>query len=359
MTMTTTQSRRKGEKLAQVPMKKLSPQRQANSKVVTAAAGKGGSGKTTTLTNLGNDATKEGLNALVMDTDPSRNGTYRFGVNDGLHKERRLNQYFHLAPEPDRYEEILNLPFIVNYPGVQKRRGAYDVEKIGVLALLPGSQHAETQAGLSSELLFASGRVHGYTSLYSFMEKTIAFWKQYYDLILIDTAPSSETKLLSTLALKLSDEIICPIDGLDAALGIKTLLGWIQATTHGLVKIPNTTFCMVKYQPEVGVADTRINPKAISNNVYKVLKSVFGSYMCDSGVKELRSLRKQYIAFQKTPSRDLSLELITKINTPRDNILKYFTVEKELELNKQLDILMNMYQTKHPVFMQPRYENGI
>ncbi len=45
----------------------------------------------------------------------------------------------------------------------------------------------------------------------------------------MDTAPVMEGNIFCQLVAPTANEIVCPVDGLEAATGIKQLLAWMQS----------------------------------------------------------------------------------------------------------------------------------
>ncbi len=332
----------------------LPSDRAAKAKAIAIMNAKGGVGKTSTAINFAIDMVKSGKNVLLWDNDAQKNLTQRLGITEGSFKERRLDQYYLLADKEGQWKKAVNLPIIIEYPGLSKRRGAMDVEALGTLAVMAGSTHAEAMAAMAKAKISEAYGILGYSNIRQYVQKTLNYYKQYYDYIIMDTAPSLEGKFLNALTVGVVDEIICPIDGLEAALGIRALMTFIENNISSeTTKRPNMLFAMVKYHSVNGTDPT--NERLIQNGVYNTLKGVLNSYICESGVKERKSLRRQSIMFRKSEFQELSLEIAKKIETTRGDIFQYFNVKKEEELVKGLRILENIQLTKHPVFKQPIY----
>lgn len=340
-------------------LEKLDESRKANSKVIALMNNKGGCGKTTTSIALGLHAVRAGYNVLLWDNDPQSNLSQRLGVPEPGFKDVRMDKLFRDMDREDFKEVHMKYPFTINYPYLYKLHE--NTGDVGNLALVAGSPQAEREAKS------AEGRLNGIDMLtfakkdiYSVYRNMFRWYKQYFDYIIVDTAPTLEGNLLNQLAVKTVDEVIVPIDGLEAAIGFKNLASWIYTENlpvNGGIKLPNVLLAMVKYQ-----ADTKnlsgISPdKEKRNAVYRVLKNGLNDFVCENGIKELPSLRNRvYGGFgRKTKYDELCSELMVKLEKPRGNFFEKWNKEIKDKIDSSLYKIEMKTLEKKPEFRTINY----
>ena len=243
--------------------------------------------------------------------------------------------------------EHLNYPQAVRYPYLSRAKGTN--VKPGIIALLAGSHNAEIEA-TAAEARLRSTRFEKFIDVNQFFRNTMEEYKKYFDYIVIDTAPAMEGNVLNKVAVTAADEIICPIDGLEAALGIHTFISWVYGQTLTQKAMPNITLAMVKYQVDTkAIGDTsNLN---LRNSVYRYIKQAFSEFVCDNGVKEQRSMKHSVQGFRKTDYSLLADELDTKFMAPdRANIFDSINPETLLNLSQNLAIIEKKTITKKPDF---------
>jgi len=338
-----------------VKMPELDSERQENTKVIAVMNNKGGCGKTTTAMALGMYLARTGNNVLFWDNDPQCNLTQRLAFADEKQKSDRLH---HMFKHPEKEINSIN---IVEYPHLQRIRGTK--EGVGKIGIMPGSHYSENAAdSLARDFQYGSVFENevGYKSVYQFFKHNVDAYRKYYDYIVIDTAPALEGNILNKLAVRTAEEIIYPIDGLDAGLGVRTILSWMDNLTKAHSPQPNALFVMVKFQMDTtSIGDKSLNEKYYRNSVYRAFKESFGSFVCDHGVKEKRKLRSSLAGFGgKTEYTELSNEIIEHIhNEKRKNIFEFIAENgaiKQLE-EKLADIEARMRKRRKPTFKKPRY----
>ncbi len=329
---------------------RLPPERIAQSKIVIVVNNKGGVGKTSTATALGMIKARSGGSVLFWDNDPQSNLSQRLGMSDDLIEGHRLNSLFmNYREEPDR-----KLIKMLHYSSLKRMNNS--IVRPGHIGLMPGSHEAEMDAeNTFNKFSQKTYTTASNTNIFNWFKTNIDFYKQYFDLIIMDTAPAIEGNKLNTLACSVADEIIIPIDSIDAALGMRTLLSWIrtQVEQHNL-KIPQVTLAVVKYQNDLSVKDSN----GVRNKVYRILKDVFGDFVCDNAVRENPKERKKVAGFtgSKTEYFSLSNELLFRFkSTDRKVIFEILRSEtfdlldgKLLKL--QEDIQSKEIRIKTPVF---------
>jgi len=334
-------------------------ERRAKAKVIAAMNAKGGSGKTSVSLALGIHLIRLGYNVLLWDADTQCNLTQRLGIPDEIYNEARLKDFYRLTEDPKFLEKQMRLPISIHYPYIVRYTEA---EKIGRLSVMPGHEHGEIVAGGADEIANHQSFLDPDSmSLPIKTRQAIRSYLDYYDYIIIDTAPALEGSLMCKLALLAADEIVCPVDGLEAAGGLQHLITWVLNTHYkaGITQPPNITFAITKYQ-----ADTKRTPELSADNllksvVYRTLKEYLGMYVCDSGVKELPSLKGQAFDVTATRSKDVYRELcdeiINKMREPRINFFSYWTKSKADKLKDKLSEIEKESKKYMPVFKEPMY----
>jgi cellulose biosynthesis protein BcsQ len=320
---------------------------------------KGGCGKTTTAIAFGLHLVRSGKNVLFWDNDPQSNLSQRLGLPDEERQSERLSYLFRNADTSKPDEEQRKLSIIIKYPYTYRIKGA--IENPGHIGLLAGDHNSEIEANSAQARLSKNQYLEPEDrDIYGFFRRSVNFYRNYYDYIIIDTAPALEGNILNKLAVRTADEIICPIDGLEAALGVRTLLTWMNGETRpetsGLTKQPNALFAMVKY-----VVDTKNlganDALRVRNSVYRAMKETFDGYVCDNGVRELRAMRGQVAGFgRKTDYHELSDELIEKMYSQRANIFTQVNKKVFEEFSTKLAQIEAKTLPKRPGFKKPYFE---
>jgi len=344
-----------GKKYVRIP--ELESERQLKSKTIAIMNNKGGCGKTTTAMALGMYLARTGNNILFWDNDPQSNLTQRLGLSDDEKKEDRIDILFR-SPEKDT-----DMSLVAEYPYLQRISGTK--EGVGKVGIMPGSHYSESYADGLDKQFRSFGREFqervNYTSIYHLFRSRIDYYRKYYDYIIIDTAPALEGNILNTLAVRTANELICPIDGLEAALGVRQLLNWMDVQTTALDTRPNALFTMVKYQLDTKNIGDFSTDKQSRNSVFRILKEVYGDFVCDNGVRELRSLRhstKGVPGFGgKTEYTVLCDEIMTRLNSAsRVNIFEFAQrngAVRDLEI--KLATIAKKVRKRKPKFKQPKY----
>ncbi|ETA67394.1 ATPase involved in chromosome partitioning [Methanolobus tindarius DSM 2278] len=355
----------KSKKLSTKRLKKLPDYNLGKSKVIAIMNNKGGCGKTTTAISLGLHLARSGKNVLFWDSDPQSNLTQRLGLSDEKFLDSRLDVFFKNAFD-ERAEEIRSdLGVVVKYPYFYRLPDSDSTP--GTIGIMPGSHMSEIKANHAKEDFQKEGGSflnRNRKTLFGYFHSALQFYGQYFDYIIMDTAPAMEGNILCQLAVRSADEIICPIDGVEAASGIRHLLEWTadelshDTTLSSVGKPePNFLFAMVKYQADTKNVSDEENDAYMKNAVYVALKKSLGEFVCDNGIKESSALRnKVYGGFgKKTQYDDLCQELIRKMSSPRPNIFKTVNLETMVELDKALNNICVKNLNKKPEFKVPEY----
>jgi cellulose biosynthesis protein BcsQ len=233
-----------------VLMEKLPEDRINKSKIVALMNNKGGCGKTSTSIALGMYLIRTGHNVLFWDNDPQSNLTQRLGLPDDKCEDKRINALFRSADMKGFEKDQRNLASIVEYPYIYKIKGT--IANPGKVGLMAGDHNAEIEANAATQKLKNTGFSRtGPKDIFSFFDSSIRFYSSYFDYIIVDTAPAIEGNILNRLAARVADEIICPVDGIEAALGMRNFLGWLSGENNIPNNVyPNVTLAMVKYQAD-------------------------------------------------------------------------------------------------------------
>jgi cellulose biosynthesis protein BcsQ len=240
-------------------LKRLPEHRIKKSKKIAVMNNKGGCGKTTTAISLGLHLARSGYNVLMWDSDPQSNLTQRLGISDEKFKGSRLNFFFRNADLENTDEELNKFGIVVRYPYFYRMPDS-DIAP-GDISIMPGSHMAEMEAESAVRRL-KENRFYdpGKKDIFQFFRYGIQFYSNYFDYIIIDTAPAMEGNVLCQLAVRTADEIICPVDGVEAASGVKQLIQWLYneltSDPSANIHLPNMLFAMMKYQDDTkNVAD--------------------------------------------------------------------------------------------------------
>ena len=331
-------------------METLPKERRLESKVIATMNNKGGCGKTTTAIALGMYLARTGKNVLFWDNDPQSNLSQRLALPDETYNNRRVDTLFASASEnPD-------LSLIIKYPYLMRLAGSKT--KPGVVGLMAGSHYAEIEADALRAKLEIGYSELGYRSITKYFQDSVQFFKAYYDYIIIDTAPAMEGNILNKLAVNTAEEIVYPIDGIEAALGVKSMLQWMNAETKDTEIKPNGTFAMVKYQ--LATKNTSMDMATFQNQnvVFQAMKDAFNGFVCENGVKESMKIRNMTAGFGgKTDYTALCAEISEKISQPRARLFDYVAREGFFDgFEKTLVEIQKTMMKYAPAFKTPHYK---
>ena len=335
----------------------LSEEEINNSKVVAVMNNKGGCAKTTTSIAFGLQMARLGYRVLFVDSDPQSNMSQRLGMDDNMFRERRISDLFQKSEIIQSKKERLSLPLAIDYPYFSRAKGSS--EKPGILALLPGSRNAEIEAKASKDRFINSESIPR-PELTPFFKERIDVFREYFDYIVIDTAPAMEGNVLNVITTGVVDEIVCPVDGLEAALGIPSLYRWVYGKTVENNITPNMTFAMVKYHTDsfnLGYEEEAyMDDEYVHNSVYQCLKETFGDFMCKSGVREQRTLRNAVQGFIKSPYQALSNELHDRFTSEiHENIFEATDPTILKIFSERLNVIEKKALVKKPTFKEPYF----
>lgn len=334
----------------QVNIETLPKERRLESKVIATMNNKGGCGKTTTAIALGMYLARTGKNVLFWDNDPQSNLSQRLALPNENYSDKRLNVLFASASEnPD-------LSLIIKYPYLVRLKGSNT--KPGVVGLMAGSHYAEIEADALRAKLEMGYFGLGHRSITKYFRDSVHFFKAYYDYIIIDTAPAMEGNILNKLAVKTAEEIIYPIDGIEAALGVKSMLQWMSAETKDNEIKPNGIFAMVKYQLATKNTSSDLMTFQNQNTVFLAMKDTFNGFVCDHGVKESMKIRNMTAGFGgKTDYTSLCAEISEKIDQPRTRLFDYVSREGFYdEFEERLEEIQKTMMKYAPTFKTPFYK---
>lgn len=337
---------------------KLSDERASNAKVIGMMNNKGGSGKTTTSIAYGLTLARMGYNVLYWDNDTQENLSLRLGIGSDKFLDRRVTKFFRDIDAPYFEDTQKTLPINIKYPYLYKMKGLD--KPLGKIGIIAGSQFGENEATNAMgryELRRNIGRgKYTHLGLHEAFRSGVRSYLDYFDFIIMDTAPAMEGNVLCQLALRAVDEIIVPIDGIEAAAGLQHLLGWMNygtRPTENEYGQPNVTIAMMKYQPDTKNILDSDSSELAKNAVHRILKEAFGDFVCDNGIKELPTLRNQvYDGFsRKNQYSDLCEEILNKINTPRRSIFELIEDDAAMvKLDKSLARLSSKSLNRKPEF---------
>ncbi len=350
----------------QVKLNKLSESCRARSKVIAIMNNKGGCGKTTTTIALGLHLARAGNNVMFWDMDPQSNLTQRLGIPDAKYRDRRLNEFFRNMDKDSFDEDQRKLPIIIKYPYFYRLQGS--LAPPGSIAIMAGSHVAEIDAAAALKKLDSDPFIMEpeRRNMYLVVRKTIDFYRDYFDYIIMDSAPAMEGNALGQLTARLADEVVIPIDGLEAAMGVAAFNRWLYAETSpekNVINRPNLVYAMIKYQDDTKNIMDEISGDGMRNAVYLAMKDALGNYVCDEGIKELPSLRnKVYGGFgKKNAYEEVCNEIIHKISMPRTNFFVHWNQIVAAKLDKNLSKIGAKTLQKQPEFKNPYYQaiNGV
>ena len=150
--------------------------------IISLAIQKGGSGKTTTVINLGAALQREGKSVLLIDADPQANLTQSLGINDEPERSLYTELKKEMAGETSDLQQAI----------VESKTGLHVVPSCLELA------------GAELELV----SVYGREQLFSWMLEQV---RDRYDYIFIDCPPAFG--MLTVNALVASDQVLIPLQG--------------------------------------------------------------------------------------------------------------------------------------------------
>ena len=341
-----------------VRMPLLEAEKAGMSRVIALMNNKGGCGKTTTAMALGMYLARTGHNVLFWDNDPQCNLTQRLGMPDDDLQEYRLDRMFQYPKERPDVSKIAEYPYLQRIPGSDSKPG-----RVGVM---PGSHFSETYANSLNGLFTGHGRefknMVNSNDVFDFFSDRLNYYKQYYDFVVMDTAPAMEGNILNRMALRCSNEIIMPIDGLEAAFGIRQLLNWIESESAPMETKPNGMFVMVKYQLDTKNVGDFSTDKISRNSVFRVIKNALGDFVCDNGVRELRTLRHSTKGIPgfggKTEYTALCEEVVNKIGMNRRNMFEYVYANGVIkDIEDGLAVIEKKVRKRKPRFYPVKYES--
>ena len=346
-----------GKKIVNVD--ELPQELRGKGKIISMMNNKGGCGKTTTAISFGLYLARTGHNVLFADCDPQHNLTQRLGIDEDMEMPRLGNLFVNSTPSIEN-----DISRIMEYPGLQRLKGT-SVSK-GIIGLLPGSLDAEAAAKFMNVSLGMKSRSEkekiGFQSMEHFFRSYLQSYLDYYEYIIVDTAPALEGNELNTAIAKSIDCAIIPIDGIEAAIGVRRLTSFLSS--HNPLRKPNAFFAMVKYQQDL---KTDLSKDLRSrNSVYRGMTDVFNGYVCSKGVQERKTLRVRNQGSKNnlpgfggsTDYTEMSHELESLLKTNnRVSLLDY--IEKDPNVmrgfEERISKLMNSAMKHKPLNKTPRY----
>ncbi len=351
--------------LKRTTFKKHDDERISRATSIAMMSFKGGTGKTSLTAGLGLTLVRKGYDVLWIDNDAQSNLTQRIGWTTGQHKSQyRVPNLLKVGDvalgDESGINAVLQVPLNINYSFFYKERGLGDYGK-GKLGIIGGSNFASIEASSLNDKYKKDRTAFEYPSVPAFYNSAIGVYKQYFDYILFDTAPSMEGNLLNILTVLAADEVVTPVDGLEAANGISNMISFVQGHTmnslseYGVKKpAPNMTFAMVKYQRDSktkidGLEEVIEGGILGENEVFRLLKTVLGNFVCDKGVQERQALRQTLSGFSANDYSKLSIEIIQKLQEKRPNIHDIWNTEKRSLLEAGLQEIELKNLVKRPI----------
>lgn len=292
-------------------MRKLDREAAAKSKVIAVMNHKGGCGKTSLVDAFAHILMKRGYRVLIIDNDPQCNISQRLGImSDAELGDRKADSLYNALISDDYMDKIKKLPINVTYPEAVMNGGS--------LSIIVGSPNSEVYAATAKHIF-------GYTTVRGRLNEAVEYFKQYYDFVFIDTAPSIHDNAINELVVNVVDNVIIPFDSNEAVLGLNQFMKWLAKTQ--IDKKHDPVFVLSKYQADVVAiqrAETDQKVKYENENrccVYRAMKEVFGKYICTNGIQELRTFRSlTYEGLPKAHKKryiDVWNEIESKMNTSR------------------------------------------
>lgn len=301
----------------------ISEERQLRSRVVSFNNAKGGPGKTTNAYQFCLFCARKGLNVIALDLDNQHNLTTTMGIEDSSPIDR-LDDLF-ISQEP---HYLYDLSKIITYDGLRAIRTNND--KVGNIAVIPSSREIEENIKQFIRKYWDEngGRYSSYMENYNtpekFFQKFVWKYKQFFDLIVIDTSPTLGT-MSNNLAASVVDEIVCPIDGFEAIQNLPALLNWLKVRTS-MANKPSPGFHMVmsKYYTNGRLAELPKEAYTGTNEVWKVAHEVFEPFVCQMGVRERKRIKNARFVNRKSEFTSVCEELYHRIfEEPKNDIFAY------------------------------------
>jgi cellulose biosynthesis protein BcsQ len=351
-------------KMSKVRIPFSNERRRKFARIIALLNNKGGCGKTSSCIALGVYLARAGFNVLFVDCDSQSNLSQRLGVSDDEFQNRSLMEFFHLMDRVDFIEAQKELPIAIQYRYLYKKKGY--TGKPGTIAILPGNQYVEAEAALAMQKL-SNSKVLDYEQkmISNRFKSALESYLNHFDFIILDTAPALEGSKMCQLALQAADEVICPVDGLEAALGLIRVINWLDlqtSPTFGVTQKPNLTFSMMKYHEDaLEELQNMSRGYSIPNAVFSAMKDVLGPYVCDNGIEEAKDRKnKVYQLYGRSNNHDYEVlceEIITKISHARPNFFEHWNIDAENEFRKKLhDIETASLKSKTPTFKDIVYQ---
>lgn len=307
-----------------IALKKLTDDQIEASKLIAIMNHKGGCGKSSLCDAIAHWLIGQGHNTLIIDNDPQCNITQRLGIiSDEDLIDRRVNEYYDALTKPRIADKTVGLPVSVIFPPEYKNGG--------VLGLLAGSDQAEYRAALAYKLLGNSESVRKF-------KERIELYRNYFEFIIIDTAPSIHNNSINELTVSVADEIIIPFDSSEAIMGLSNFMEWIKRVTAQ--RPPNVLFAMTKWHADTKdfqnlcmnslITKKHYEPDENKCAMFRIMKKLVGNSVCNNGIVERKILRTHsYTGLKnsydmKKKYDALSEEIYKKIRTPRENTIDYW-----------------------------------
>lgn len=325
------------------PLKKLSITRLRAALCIAVMNHKGGCGKTSLVDAFAHVLMKMGYRVLIIDCDPQCNLSSRLGLVDFDDNEfNRVDELFNAITRENYMSRLNDLPINIMYPDRCMRMNRFDTGETGVIGLITGSPNCEIYAASAKKL--CTGKLAAER-----LKEMIAYYKQYYDFVLIDTAPSIQDNALNETIVNVADEMIVPFDGAEAATGLGLFMRWLKYASTDQQLSP--VFVLSKYQADtkdIRIALTGSGEKQFEgeerSSVFRSMKRLMGPHVCNNGIQELRVLRSHTFIGMKPseqkPYIKVTAELLHRLRVPRENSLEYWSKNKVQEkLIKEMNAL--------------------
>jgi cellulose biosynthesis protein BcsQ len=337
----------------------LTDDQYANAKVIAVANNKGGCGKTTLAHTLACYFANKNKKILLVDMDAQCNLTeIKLQISSEAHQDIRIDKFFKNMLNHEKFTNTeKKFPITLN-----KCFG-----ESGSISIIAGSKSI-TPAIISVDGEFKTAdRYSSFTGdVYTLFRERLRWYLNYYDYIIIDTAPTI-TNIANNIAMRAVDEIIIPIDGIEAIAGAETFLNWVKKE---IIRdnIPNVLFVMDKYQNDTkNIREQNIcssvecdSDIAVNNTVYRIIKQIFGDLVCDRGIKELQSIKNTtYDGCKDTKKYDLCCaEIESKFYSPRQNIAEFWSNGIDRRLEAELHPYKKaQHNNQKPNFRIAKYKN--